>query len=190
MIGDDTVTRLSFGRVRRIYWVTLTAALFVSLLLPTMALWHAANASLHVQACLWPAVPHRGQPAQLLVTPLNATDRTALQGPWAHAVVDWNMADMAMATHPVDVQGDADTRSAFSIPLTLDMAGTWWIRVTLHTPGRPFWQTQLHVTVLDPGALPLDTTAKTASSAAAACLSGGSLHGRAGGTGREGGSTL
>jgi hypothetical protein len=173
--------------VRRIYWFTLSAALFVSLLLPIVTIWHTANASLHVQACLWPAAPHRGQPAQLLVTPLNATDRTALQGPWAHAVVDWNMADMTMATHPVDVQGHGADVVAFSIPLTLDMAGKWWIRVTLHTPGRPSWQTQLHVTVLDPGALPLATTGKAVSSAATACLSGGSPQARAGG---RGGSSL
>jgi hypothetical protein len=186
MASEDMVTRLSFGRVRRIYWYALTAALFASLLLPIVTIWHTANAALHVQACLWPAAPHRGQPAQLLVTPLTATDRTALQGPWAHAVIDWNMVDMQMSTHPVDVQGDADARSAFSIPLTLNMAGKWWIRITLHAPGRPSWQTQLHVTVLDPGELPLDTTGKTASSAATACLSGGSLQARAGGRGESG----
>jgi hypothetical protein len=173
MASKGMGTRLSFDRVRRIYWIVLTAALLASLLLPTVALWRAANASLQVQACLWPPVPHRGQTAQLLVTPLNTTDRTALQGPWVHAVVTWNMVDMQMATHPIDVHGHGDHSSVFSIPLTLDMAGHWWIHVTLHTPGRPAWQTQLRFTVLDAGALPLDTTATTVSGAASACLSGG-----------------
>jgi hypothetical protein len=172
MASEDMVTRLSFGRVRRMYWLVLTAALLVALLLPAVAFWHAASSTLQVRACLWPNVPRLGQPAQLLVTPLNASDRTALQGPWAHAVVNRDMLAMPMVTHPVDLHGHAKDALAFSIPLTFDMAGTWWIHVSVQTPGRPRWQTQLQATVLAAGALPLDANAKTAGSSVTACSAG------------------
>jgi hypothetical protein len=178
MAGEDMVIRLSFGRVHRIYWLVLTATLLVALLLPTVTLWHAASATLQVRACLWPAVPRLGQPTQLLVTPLNASDRTALQGPWAHAVVNRDMLDMPMETQPVDVHGHAKDTLAFSIPLTFEMAGKWWIHVSVQTPGRPPWQTQLQTTVFAAGALPLDANAKTAGSAATTCQSGAALQAR------------
>jgi hypothetical protein len=184
MAREDMVTRFSFGRVRRIYWLVLTATLLVALLLPAVALWHSASSTLQVRACLWPDVPRLGQPAQLLVTPLNATDRTALQGPWAHAVVNRDMLDMPMVTHPVDVHGHAKDTLAFSIPLTFEMAGKWWIHVSVQTPGRPPWQTQLQTTVLEAGALARDANATPAGSSATACSAGAALPTReAGGRG-------
>src|SRR5258706_289084 len=184
MAREDMVTRFSFGRVRRIYWLVLTATLLVALLLRAVTLWHSATSTLQVRACLWPDVPRLGQPAQLLVTPLNATDRTALQGPWAHAVVNRDMLDMPMVTHPVDVHGHAKDALAFSIPLTFEMAGKWWIHVSVQTPGRPPWQTQLQTTVLEAGALARDAKATTAGSFERACSAGVPLQTReAGGRG-------
>ncbi len=61
MARDDMGTRFSFGRVRRIYWLVLTATLLVALLLPVVALWHSASSTLQVRACLWPDVPRLGR---------------------------------------------------------------------------------------------------------------------------------
>ncbi len=91
---------------------------------------------------------------------------------------------MPMVTQPVDVHGHAKDSLAFSIPLTFEMAGTWWIHVSVQTPGRPPWQTQLQTTVLEAGARPLDANAKTAGSSATACSAGATLQAReAGGRG-------
>ena len=82
---------------------------------------------------------------------------------------------MPMVTHPVDVHGHAKDTLAFAIPLTFEMAGTWWIHVSVQTPGRPPWQTQLQTTVLEAGVLARDATAKTTGGAATACSAGAVL---------------
>lgn len=142
-------------RVRGVFWALLGGALLVAIAMPTATIWHAATSPLAARAYLWPDTPRVNTPAQLLVELADAHDRTALQGPWATITVRWDMLAMTMGTRSVVIPGSAPSRPrahSFVVPLRLDMAGRWWMQVSLRTPGRPEWHAALQVTVL-PAAL-------------------------------------
>jgi hypothetical protein len=108
---------------------------------------------LRAQACVWPSVPRADSVTYLVVALPDATDRTAVAGPWAQVSVSWDMPSMPMGKHPVVAHGSPNGASGapvFAIPLQLDMAGPWSIRATLRTPGRPAWQSSMRIAVLPP----------------------------------------
>jgi len=151
--GTDPETTLRFGRVRGGFWAVLVGALLVAISLPAVNLRHAAVSPIKARACIWPTSPRVGAPAQLVVVLADATDRAAVQGPWARVAVKWDMTTMSMGIRPLVVPGPPrllDDAGVFTIPLRVDMAGPWWVRVTLRTPGRPVWQSALQFTVLSP----------------------------------------
>jgi hypothetical protein len=172
------------GHVRRKIWAILAATLVLALAVPLGTLWHATLIPLRAQACVWPTVPRAGSTAYLVVALPDPTDRTAVAGPWAQVSVSWDMPAMAMDKHPVVAHGSpnrASDTASFAIPLRLDMAGPWWIRVTLRTPGRPAWQSAMQVAVLPPLsgiAPPLETQAPLqVFTGPALCASNAQLHG-------------
>jgi hypothetical protein len=173
------------GHVRRQIWAMLAATLTVALAVPLVMLWHSALVPLRAQACVWPTVPRAGSVAYLVVALPDATDRTAIAGPWAQVSVSWDMPAMPMGEHPVVAHGSPNGASGatpFAIPLHLDMAGSWWVRATLRTPGRPAWQSSMRIAVLPPLAdaspssethAPLQVFADSVP-----CASNAQLHGR------------
>ena len=147
---------LRFEQVRGVYWALLAGALLLALAAPMVTLWRTAASPLHAQACLWPSAPHADALTFLFVALSDTADRTAVQGPWAEVLVNWDMTTMRMGTRPVVVHGppeQVDHAGLFAIPLRLTMVGTWWIHITLRTPGRPVWQTALQALVLNPQAV-------------------------------------
>jgi hypothetical protein len=157
------------GQVRRVFWALLAVSLLLAVALPIGNLWREASSSLVARACVWPATPRLDAPAQVLVVLPNATDRAAVQGPWARVVAEWNMVTMRMGARRTAVAGPPATThdpGVFALPLRLDMAGLWLARVSLTTPGRPMWQTAVSFSVA-----PAATTAghTAASSPGAGC---------------------
>src|SRR5258708_37122604 len=63
MAREDMVTRFSFGRVRRIYWLVLPAPLLLALLLPAVTLCASRTSAAAEPACLVTDVPDLGPPA-------------------------------------------------------------------------------------------------------------------------------
>jgi hypothetical protein len=148
VIEEDPMATRRLGQVRRVYWVVLAGALLVALAVPGARLWRAASSALTAQACVWPSSPHAGGTAQLIVSVPEPTDRAAVQGPWAHVVAEWDMVTMTMGTQVLTVPGSSHSAGTFAVPLHLTMAGPWWARITLQTPGRPVWHAQVRFTVL------------------------------------------
>jgi hypothetical protein len=143
-------------RVRPAFWMLLIASVLSTLLAPAFVLWRASALPLAARACLWPSVPRDGSPAFVLVTLTNPRDRSAVHGPWAQLVVNWDMTTMPMGTRAVVMHGpstesaaptQADASRVFVIPLRLSMSGPWWARVSLQTPGRPTWVSELRFMV-------------------------------------------
>lgn len=137
-------------RVRRSIWGILLAAMLVTVAIPATNLWHASSVALHARIYLSPAAPHAGEPAQIVVVLANPTDRAAVQGPWAKAVARWNMLSMTMGARQRTVPGAAATAEVFTIPLCLDMAGSWWAQIVIETPARPEWHSSLQFDVQAP----------------------------------------
>ncbi|WIG60429.1 MAG: hypothetical protein OJF49_003177 [Ktedonobacterales bacterium] len=135
-------------RVRRTVWGVLALAVLLALALPVATVWHAASRPLQVHAYLWPSTPHAGQTPQVIIVLTDDADRTATDGPWAEVAAIWDMATMTMGTRSATLPGNAHQAGAFALPLHVDMAGHWWVRVSVSTPGRPMWQTSLQFTVL------------------------------------------
>jgi hypothetical protein len=173
MISDHTDERLHFGGVRRSVWALLIAAVLLAVLAPTVTIWRAAHAAIAASAYVWPAAPTVGHPAELCVVISDATDRAAVHGPWGQIVAAWDMPTMRMQEQRQTQPGDSTTGGTYAIPLALEMAGPWQVRVTLHTPGRPDWQTALSVSVRDasPPAPSPTATAMTGGAATATCSS-------------------
>jgi hypothetical protein len=171
----DTSTGASppFVRVRPIVWVVLAAALLLALAAPIATLWHASTLPLQAQVALWPSAPHAGEAARIVVTVADTTDRTATEGPWARIAAEWDMVQMTMGVRQTVVPGAAPSQGTFTVPLCVDMAGLWWVQVSVSTPGRPVWQTRLRFSVLPPaqGASERGTTASAV--AASTCASTG-----------------
>ncbi len=171
----ESPTRL--GGVRRSVWALLIAAVVLALLVPGMTLWRAAHAALDARACVWPAVPTVGQPAELHVTLPEATDRADVGGPWGKIVAAWDMPTMRMQEQREAMSGDSTHSGAYVLPLTLQMAGPWRIRVALHTPGRPDWSASLALevrnatAVLSPDAAALTGTPPSGGSSPSTCTS-------------------
>ena len=140
------------GQVRRRIWLLLAIALLVTLALPLLTLWRAASSPLQARVCLWPPLPQAKEPIQVVVILPDATDQDAVAGSWAHLQVAWDMATMPMGIHPIIVGGDQSHAGAFSIPLHMDMAGPWWVDLTLQTPGRPNWHSHFQLMVAPPEA--------------------------------------
>lgn len=151
-MADERASAVApFGQVRRIYWVVLAAALVVAMAIPAVTFWHASGAPLRVRAYVSPANPRIGEPIRVVVEPLDSTDATATEGPWAHVVIRWDMMTMTMNRPEVSAPGQPGSKT-LSVTLRPDMAGAWWARVTLQTPGRPAWQTFLRFVVISPQA--------------------------------------
>jgi hypothetical protein len=149
-----------FARVRPVFWALLSASVLLTLLVPALVLWRASAMPLAARACLWPAVPHYESPAYVVVTLANPRDRTAMHGPWAQLMVNWDMTTMPMGTRSQVVNGashngavpsGANDTHRYAIPLQLTMVGPWWARISLQTPGRPTWSSLLRFTVGPPG---------------------------------------
>lgn len=136
------------GEVRRGFWALLLAAVLLAMVGPTITLWHAASSALAVRACIWPPAPQAQSSARVFVDILDSADRTALQGPWGQVAVEWDMVTMSMGRQRTDVPGHAGGQGLFAIPLTLAMAGPWWVHVSVSTPGRPVWETHLRIKVV------------------------------------------
>jgi hypothetical protein len=147
-------------RVRPEIWALLASSVLLTVLAPGVVVWRAGALPLAARACLWPAAPQNDTPAYLFVTFANPRDRSAVHGPWSQLVVHWDMTTMPMGTHTVVLHGPtsasaasahAAATEAFMVPLQPTMSGTWWARVTLQTPGRPMWSSELHFAVGLPG---------------------------------------
>lgn len=151
MISQERHTLPRFGQVRPGIWVLLIGTLVVALALPLFSLWHAAFSPLQAEVCLWPPTPQAHASTQMVVTLPDAADRDAVAGSWAHLQVAWDMETMPMGLHPLLLSGNASHAGSFSIPLRLDMAGPWWVDLTLQTPGRPDWHAHFQFTVAPPG---------------------------------------
>ena len=139
------------GQVRRRIWLLLAVALLVALALPLLTLWRAASSPLRAEVCVWPPVPQAREPLQVVVSLPNVADQDAVAGSWAHLQVAWDMTTMPMRTNPITLAGDQSHAGAFSIPLHMDMAGSWWVDLTLQTPGRPDWHSHFQVMIAPPG---------------------------------------
>jgi hypothetical protein len=146
-VAVESGETLRFGRVRRTVWLALAAAVLLAALLPMLSLWRSSTVALAARGCVWPASPSVGQTANLYIVLDNSTDRAAAGGPWSHVSAQWDMMNMAMGAQQREVSGARDDAEHFAVPLQLDMAGRWWIKVTLQTPGRPSWSDVLHVDV-------------------------------------------
>jgi len=144
--------------VRRAVWLLLAGALLLAALFPALSLWRASSSALAVRGCLWPAQPAAGQQARLYIVLDDMTDLAAVEGPWSHVVATWDMADMHMGARKVELTGSHDGSGHFALPLSLDMAGSWWVQASLQAPGRPTWQAMYHFDVL---ARPVASTALT-----------------------------
>jgi len=138
-------------RVRGVFWALLVGAVLLALALPAQHVWRAASSTLELRTCIWPASPQVGQTVRLFVIPRTDDDRLAIAGPWTTFVVTRGMREMAMDTRPLVLDGRVTDQSALALPLRLDMAGTWWIQLAVHTRGRPTWQTFVPLTVLPAG---------------------------------------
>lgn len=140
------------GRVRRAVWIALAVALLCALGVPALTLWQASHSPLAARACVWPAAPGPGQPAHLVVTLPQGTDRGAVAGPGGAVVADWDMVTMTMGVRRATVPGTTARNGVFDLPVQLDMAGAWRINVALRAPGRPDWRATLEILV--PGSSP------------------------------------
>lgn len=158
-----------FGQVRWIVWALLAGSLLVALSMPLLTLWDAAHAPLTAHVCFWPPHPQAREPVQLIVSVPDATDRDAVAGPWAHLHVAWDMVTMPMATRPITLEGTAEQAGRFSVPLHVDMAGLWRADLTLQTPGRPAWQTQVQFTVATAGSVSAATPGSSGGAKLAVC---------------------
>lgn len=161
------------GQVRRRIWLLLAVALLVAMALPLLTLWRAASSPLQAEVCLWPAVPQAREPIQVVVSLPNAADQDAVAGSWAHLQVAWDMATMPMGTRPIMLAGDQSHAGAFSIPLHMDMAGPWWVDLTLQTPGRPDWHSHFQLTVAPPGVTDASLQTHSANQLPAPCHADG-----------------
>jgi hypothetical protein len=137
-----------FGQVRGVFWGLLIVSLVLAMAGPTAVLLRAASTTLEVRACLWPPNPRAESIAFVVVAALDTTDRTALHGPWAQIGADWDMMAMSMGRQHTAIPGPSGSNGVFSVPLLLSMAGSWWARISVRTPGRPTWQAQLEFSVL------------------------------------------
>ena len=140
-----------FGQVRPAIWLLLIGTLGVALALPVFSLWNAASSPLTAEVCLRPPPSQARETAQMVVSLPDAADRDAVAGSWAHLRVAWGMETMPMGIRPLTLSGDASHAGMFSIPLRVDMAGPWWVDLTLQTPGRPVWHAHFQLTVAPPG---------------------------------------
>jgi hypothetical protein len=139
-----------FAHVRPIVWVALATALLLALAAPIATLWHASTLPLQARVTLWPSAPHAGEAARIVVTVTDTADRTATAGPWARLSAEWDMVQMTMGMRQTVAPGAAPSQGTFTVPLCVDMAGLWWVHLTVSTPGRPVWQTRLRFSVLPP----------------------------------------
>ena len=62
------------GGVRRSVWTLLIAAVMIAVLAPAVTIWRAAHAEIVASACVWPAAPTVGHPAELRVPEAAAGD--------------------------------------------------------------------------------------------------------------------
>jgi hypothetical protein len=140
--------------VRSAFWAFLVGAVLLSLVIPAQHVWQAASSALQLRTCVWPTNPQVGQTVRLFVVPRTEDDHRAVAGPWTTFVVTRGMTEMAMDTPPVVRGGQVTDRAALALPLRMDMAGIWWIHLTVQARGRPTWQTNVPLTVLSPGISP------------------------------------
>jgi hypothetical protein len=121
-----------------------------AMLMPLLTLWHAAHSPIRANVCVSPTDPQTPTTAQVLVTLPNAADRSAVSGPWATLQAVWDMTTMSMGNPPLVVNGTDKHTGTFIVPLRVNMPGSWWVTLTLHTPGRPLWQKHFLFTVASP----------------------------------------
>jgi hypothetical protein len=173
MADASNVAAPRFVRVRPIVWVVLAAALLLALAAPVATLWHASTLPLRAQVSLWPRAPHAGEAARIVVTVADTADRTATEGPWARIGAEWDMVQMTMGLRQTVVPGTAPSQGTFTVPLCVDMAGLWWVHVSVSTPGRPVWQTRLRFSVLPPATSASEPGATASGAAAGVCAGTG-----------------
>jgi hypothetical protein len=140
-------------RVRGVFWALLVGAVLLALAVPAQSAWRTSLSTLRLRTCIWPTSPQVGQMARLFVVPRSDDDRLAIAGPWTTFVVTRDMQAMPMDARPLVLNGRVTDQSALTVPLRLEMAGTWWIRLAVYARGRPTWQTDFPLTALPAGAV-------------------------------------
>jgi hypothetical protein len=145
------------GGVRRVFWVIFVATILLAFAIPVTTFWRDTTTALRVQASIEPASPVVGEAAHVVISVSDPADRADIQGPAAQIAARWDMLTMTMGTREIALPGPLGHDNALSLPLHLDMAGSWWVQVAVHVPGRPAWQTRLDITV-QPSASALQRT--------------------------------
>ena len=148
----------SFWRVsgvRRAFWLALTGALLLSLATPMWQLWRSSSAQLEARACLWPATPRAGAPAQVfIVMPVDAAPASLTHSTQEASVVA-TMPTMVMTPQQAHLSAaprQLDDSLVLMIPIQIVMAGDWTARVTLQPPGHGSWHGVITFHAQDPGA--------------------------------------
>jgi hypothetical protein len=160
--------------VRRAVWLLLAGAVLLAALGPAWSLWRASSSELAVRGCLWPAQPAAGQHAALYIVLDDMNDRAAVDGPWSRAAATWDMANMHMGARKVEMTGSHGESGHFTLPLRLDMAGSWWVEASLQAPARPRWHAVYHFAVLSrPGVSASPTPTASRDEVGDACGPGG-----------------
>src|SRR5690348_13080652 len=134
-------TELSPGRVRRVFWIGLVATILLALTIPLVTLWRDTTTALRVRASIEPESPIVGEAAHVVIVVSDAADRADVQGPAAQIAARWDMLTMTMGAREIALPGPLGHSDELSLPLHLDMAGSWWVQVAVQVPGRPAWQT-------------------------------------------------
>ncbi len=128
---------------RRAFWALLTGALILSLALPLVTLWRASAASgLTARACMWPAEPRAGAPAQVLIVAPGSAGRALEQAGALAVQVVATMPAMTMQTDEASAAGTAkhlQGATVFTAPLTVSMPGSWVAHITVRATDGPVW---------------------------------------------------
>lgn len=165
-------TMWRLGPPRRAFWVLLIGALVVSLALPLLTLWRASAAGLEARACMWPAEPLAGAPAQVLIV-VPASEAGSVRDGAPNVQIEATMPGMTMPSlqvsdnaPPQRLQGS----EVFMAPISVPMSGTWVAQVTVRALGRPVWHSAITFRARSGSwnALPLSTQS---ASAATLCAS-------------------
>ena len=169
---DATILMWRMGAPRRAFWVTLIGALAFSLALPLLTLWRGSAAGLVAHACMWPAAPRAGTPAQVLVV-IPPSEESSVRDGSPTVLVEATMPGMAMSPEQASVNDPPQRmqgEDVFMASLAVPMPGTWRAQVTIRALGRPVWRSTLTFQARAGGwdALPLSTQAAGAGSFCAA----------------------
>ena len=138
---DDPV--LPIFHVRPSVWACLACAILIAVLAPGVTFYRLWSQALTVSVCVLPSTPRSGEPVRLVVVPSSGSDQEDVMSPWTRVEAQWDMIAMEMGVQRLSIPGTAARGGAFLLPLSLTMPGLWRVDLSLDTPGRPVWQTQV-----------------------------------------------